>query len=67
MNNLRLLAGVLCVLLPGVGALCQNRRVVTLEEIYRTAEAGSAKPIAKSPRNVTPDCLTSPPKLQLAS
>ena len=43
MNNLRLLAGVLCVLLPGVGALCQTRRVVTLEEIYRTAEAGSAK------------------------
>lgn len=43
MNNLRLLAGVLCVLLLGGGALCGAQRVVTLEDIFRTAEAGSAQ------------------------
>lgn len=43
MNNLRLLAGLLCALLPGVGARSYCQRVVTLDEIFRVAETNSAQ------------------------
>lgn len=43
MNNLRLLAGLLCALLPGVGARSYGQRVVTLDEIFRVAETNSAQ------------------------
>ena len=45
MNNHRLLAGLLCAALlsGGVCADGQNRRVVSLEEIFATAEAQSAR------------------------
>lgn len=43
MNNHRLLAGLLCVLLPGTGAVCHAQRVFTLDEIFTVAETGSAQ------------------------
>lgn len=43
MNNLRLLAGLLCALLPGVGARSYGQRVVTLDDIFRVAETNSAQ------------------------
>lgn len=43
MNNLRLLAGVLCAALSG-GSVCANEpTVLTLEEIFASAEANSAQ------------------------
>ncbi|MDE6227537.1 MAG: TolC family protein [Muribaculaceae bacterium] len=43
MNNLRLLAGVLCAFLPGGGVCACAQSVVTLEEIFQTAEASSVQ------------------------
>lgn len=45
MNNLRLLAGLLFAILPGVGVCAHGSepRVVTLDEIFATAEASSAQ------------------------
>lgn len=44
MNNLRLLAGLLSAILPGVGVCARaSERVVTLDEIFATAEASSAQ------------------------
>lgn len=42
MNNLRLLAGLACVALLGGGMRAQGQQVMTLEEIFRSADAGSA-------------------------
>ena len=42
MNNLRLLAGMLCVCLSGVGVCAYGQGVITLEEIYMVAETNSA-------------------------
>ncbi len=42
-NNLRLLAGLLCAALPGAGACVYGQTVITLDEIFKTAEANSAQ------------------------
>ncbi|MDE6019025.1 MAG: TolC family protein [Muribaculaceae bacterium] len=42
MNNLRLLAGVLCASLLSAGARSYGQSVITLEEIFESAEANSA-------------------------
>lgn len=41
MNNLRLLTGLLCAVLAGGGTHAYGQRVMTLEEIFDTAEANS--------------------------
>lgn len=43
MNNLRLLTGLLCVALSGGGVCLYGRTVITLEEIFESAEANSAQ------------------------
>lgn len=44
MNKLRILAGLLCVTLPGVGLLpLHSQNVITLEEIFEAAETNSAQ------------------------
>ena len=43
MNNLRLLAGVLCASLLSAGARSYGQSVITLEEIFESAEANSAQ------------------------
>ncbi|MDE6295557.1 MAG: TolC family protein [Muribaculaceae bacterium] len=43
MNNLRLLTGLLSVLVSGVGVCAYGQSVITLEEIFETAEANSAQ------------------------
>ena len=43
MNNLRLLAGLLCAALLSDGVCSYGQTVVTLEEIFESAEAGSAQ------------------------
>ena len=43
MNNLRLLTGLLCVALAGDGVCSYGRTVMTLEEIFESAEANSAQ------------------------
>ena len=43
MNNLRLLTGLLSVVLSGAGVCVCGQTVVTLEEIFATAEANSAQ------------------------
>ncbi len=43
MNNLRLLAGLLCAALSGSGVCAYGQEIVTLEEIYENAEANSAQ------------------------
>lgn len=44
MNNLRLLTGLLCVALSGSSLVCcYGQAVVTLDEIFESAEANSAQ------------------------
>ena len=43
MNNLRLLAGLLCAVLAGVGEGAWGQRAISLDEIFRVAEANSAR------------------------
>lgn len=43
MNNLRLLTGLLCVALSGSPLVCYGQAVVTLDEIFESAEANSAQ------------------------
>ena len=43
MNNLRLLAGLLCAASAILGATVDAQKVVTLEEIFESAEANSAQ------------------------
>lgn len=43
MNNLRLLTGLLCVALSGSPLVCYGQAVVTLDEIFESAEANSAR------------------------
>ena len=43
MNNLRLLTGLLSIILSGGGVCAYGQSVITLEEIFETAEANSAQ------------------------
>ena len=43
MNNSKLLAGLLCVVLSGSGARSYGQQVITLDEIYRVAETNSSQ------------------------
>ena len=43
MNNLRLLTGLLSIVLSGGGACAYGQSVITLEEIFETAEANSVQ------------------------
>lgn len=43
MNNLRLLTGLMSMVLSGVGVCAYGQSVITLEEVFETAEANSAQ------------------------